>query len=354
MGSITVVVCLVGLQIGQAQWADHHHAHNDHEGADHAESSRGDHKDHDQPDGHVTKEDDRHDDAHGKGSNEKVEEVVVEDYHDNGHHSRRINDHPSRKVYSPLPYGYGYNFHGARYGYADSGHYGYPHYGYGYEPYGYHHAHKYGGENYGYLHKYGGENYGLEKHMYAHDARHMVKHVPVYVEDKHVVYRQDGHMMKPHGHNDYGYNHGHDYNHGYEYMPKYVEKPVYVEAKHRVKPVVKPKSETILKPIYKAEPLKKQVVLEEKVVKPHAYGVHKVVDHKYKPMHVQKPLYEKKYVHDNEPSYEGKYGYGHGYDHGYDHGYEHHRHELKPGYDHGYDHDYPYKHKPVVKYGYYY
>merc|ERR1711911_349457 len=224
--SITVVVCLVGLQIGQAQWADHHHAHNDHDGADHAESSRGDHKDHDQHDGHVTKEDDRHDDVH-----EKVEEVVVEDYHDNGHHSRRINDHPSHKVYSHRPYGYGYNFHGARHGYADSGHYGYPHYGY--EPYGYHHAHKYGGENYGYLHKYGGENYGLEK-------------------------------------------------------------PVYVEAKHRVKPVVKPKSETILKPIYKAEPLKKQVVLEEKVVKPHAYGVHKVVDHKYEPMHVHKPLYEKK------------------------------------------------------------
>merc|ERR1711928_264199 len=134
MGSITVVVCLVGLQIGQAQWADHHHAHNDHDGADHAESSRGDHKDHDQHDGHVTKEEDRHDDVHGKGSNEKVEEVVVEDYHDNGHHSRRINDHPSHKVYSPLPYGYGYNFHGARHGYADSGHYGYPHYGY--EPYG--------------------------------------------------------------------------------------------------------------------------------------------------------------------------------------------------------------------------
>ena len=174
----------------------------------------------------------------------------------------------------------------------------------------------------------------------------------MYVEDKHVVYRQDGHMMKPHGYNDYGYNHGHDYNHGYEYMPKYVEKPVYVEAKHRVKPVVKPKSETILKPIYKAEPLKKQVVLEEKVVKPHAYGVHKVVDHKYEPMHVHKPLYEKKNVHNNEPSYEGKYGYGHGYDHGYDHGYEHHRYELKPGYDHGYD--YAYKHKPVVKYGYYY
>merc|ERR1711922_60450 len=125
-----------------------------------------------------------------------------------------------------------------------------------------------------------------------------------------------------------------------------------MEAKHRVKPVVKPKSETILKPIYKAEPLKKQVVLEEKVVKPHAYGVHKVVDHKYEPMHVHKPLYEKKYVHDYKPSYEGKYGYGHGYDHGYDHGYEHHRYELKPGYDHGYD--YAYKHKPVVKYGYYY